>query len=241
MWLPPGYESLNSCKVLYLNDGQNVFGDLDVSVGDDWQVDEIADSLVLNGLIEPVIIVGIDHMGLKDRGNEYLPWEDIYLYPPIPDPNGRLYPEFLTQEVMPFVESYFRIRKGSENTGLGGFSYGALISAYTAFQSKAFGFLLLESPSFYVHDQQLLKELKTNREHGVEKLHVGVGTNELNIANCDESHPDNLMAVEDVNSFLEHFEVVERQRILRTCGIHSYEQAAESLADALVFLFGSVR
>ncbi len=47
-------------------------------------------------------------------------------------PQGKRYPEFLMNEVMPFVYERYRIARGPENTGLGGSSLGALISLYTA-------------------------------------------------------------------------------------------------------------
>jgi hypothetical protein len=52
----------------------------------------------------PVIIVGIDNAGKRLRPNEYLPYEDKFLQPPIPSPEGEKYPQFLTQEVMQFVK-----------------------------------------------------------------------------------------------------------------------------------------
>ena len=45
---------------------------------------------------------------------------------------GQRYPNFLTKEVMPFMARHYRVASGSENTGLGGSSLGALISLYTA-------------------------------------------------------------------------------------------------------------
>jgi predicted alpha/beta superfamily hydrolase len=70
IYLPPGYEeSQKSYPVLYMHDGQNLF---DVAAaGQEWQVDEAAESLIKSGEIEPMIIVGIANTA--DRFNEYTP------------------------------------------------------------------------------------------------------------------------------------------------------------------------
>lgn len=129
IYLPKEYDGKRTFKVLYLNDGQNLFGDNELGSKNEWRVDEILDSLLRNNVIEPIIVVDIDNAG-RDRANEYLPWADIYLSPPIRKPNGKKYPEFLIGEVMPAIERNYKIRRGKENTGIGGSSYGGLISMY---------------------------------------------------------------------------------------------------------------
>ncbi|SMO77674.1 alpha/beta hydrolase [Gracilimonas mengyeensis] len=70
IYLPPGYQDSNRrYPVLYMHDGQNAF---DASAaGQEWQVDEAAETLINNGQIEPVIIVGIANT--TDRFDEYTP------------------------------------------------------------------------------------------------------------------------------------------------------------------------
>lgn len=70
IYLPPGYEESNKrYPVLYMHDGQNIF---DASAaGQEWKVDEAAQSLIEAGEIEPVIIVGI--ASTADRFEEYTP------------------------------------------------------------------------------------------------------------------------------------------------------------------------
>lgn len=241
IYLPPGYESGDSYDVLYLNDGQHLFKSDSLGPDDYWRVDEIADSLIHLRLIEPVIIIGIDHLGNAQRAHEYLPWEDIYLFPPNPTPEGHKYPAFLTEELLPFISANYKVKPGRDHTGIGGFSYGGLISAYAALTSKDFGKVLLESPSLYVNDQQILKLASSQQHISPLKLYAGIGTNELNIANCDESNEDNLMAVEDVHSLVELIEekspksmvYIEKAR----CGTHSFHEASKRLPKALMFLY----
>ncbi len=84
--------------------------------------------LIGEGKIPPLIIVGIDN-AQKDRPKEYLPYRSMH--PPVLRPQGKRYPDFLLDEVMPFVEQRYRIAGGPENTGLGGSSLGAIISLFT--------------------------------------------------------------------------------------------------------------
>src|SRR5580700_3962917 len=105
VWLPPGYDDAENqgrrYPVLYLNDGQNLFESSTAFGGVEWQVDETADRLIREGAVPPMIIVGIDNTG-KNRLREYMPHRSIH--PALLRVQGKYYPDFLTKEVMPFVE-----------------------------------------------------------------------------------------------------------------------------------------
>lgn len=75
IYLPPGYkDSGKSYPVLYMHDGQNIF---DASeAGQEWRMDEWAESLIADGEIEPMIIVGVGNT--SDRILEYTPTEQIW-------------------------------------------------------------------------------------------------------------------------------------------------------------------
>jgi enterochelin esterase-like enzyme len=78
VYLPPGYDRNKQRRysVLYLHDGQNLFdGATSFIPGQEWRVDETAQTLIARRRIEPLIIVGIYNTG-KDRVNEYTPVED---------------------------------------------------------------------------------------------------------------------------------------------------------------------
>src|ERR1700690_3266989 len=132
VWVPPRYEAPDNgtrhYPVLYLNDGQNLFDRLTAFAGVEWQVDETVDRLIRQEVIPPLIVVGIDSTQ-GDRIKEYLPFRSFH--PPVLRPQGKRYPDFLINEVMPFVYERYRIARGPERTGLGGSSLGALISLYT--------------------------------------------------------------------------------------------------------------
>src|SRR4029077_13891451 len=104
VWLPPGYDDAENegryYPVLYLNDGQNLFESATAFAGVEWQVDETADRLIREGVVPPLIVVGMDNTG-KDRIREYMPYRSMH--PRMLRVRGRYYPDFLMKEVMPFV------------------------------------------------------------------------------------------------------------------------------------------
>ncbi|WP_430813529.1 alpha/beta hydrolase [Carboxylicivirga sp. RSCT41] len=70
VYLPPGYHDSNQrYRVLYMHDGQNIFDE--ASIGQEWGLDEAAETLINSGSIEPLIIVGIANT--SDRIDEYTP------------------------------------------------------------------------------------------------------------------------------------------------------------------------
>lgn len=179
--LPAGYRLPANRKrrypILYLNDGQNLF---DVCTAifnrEEWRVDETVDELVANGKLDPLIVVGIDNGGWQLRPKEYLPYVDETLSPSEPHPEGKLYPHFLLDEVVPFVEARYRVLRGPRNRVLGGSSYGAGIALFTVMNRPgSFAGLLLESPSIYADDDHLLRDATSVRVWP-RRVYVGTGT-----------------------------------------------------------------
>ncbi|MGH9504727.1 MAG: alpha/beta hydrolase [Terriglobales bacterium] len=239
VWLPPGYStSENQTRhypVFYLNDGQNLFDPATAYTGVDWQADEAADRLIREGRIPALIIVGIDN-AQKERFREYLPYRSFH--PPVMRPQGKRYPDFLLNEVMPFLYTQYRIARGPENTGLGGSSLGAIISLFTAMNRPGvFGRLLIESPSLFISNRKLLKCSRAFRRWP-EKIFMAIGTRE-----AGREEPDR-QVVEDVR---------ELERILRRASLgedrlrvkidenatHSEREWAKRFPEALTFLFGT--
>jgi predicted alpha/beta superfamily hydrolase len=237
VWLPPGYDHPDNrgrhYPIFYLNDGQNLFDRATAYFGVDWQVDETADRLIRENKIPPLIIVGIDNAG-KDRLKEYLPYR--LWNPPLLRPQGKCYPKFLINEIMPFLYERYRIALGPENTGLGGSSMGAVIALFTLMERPGiFGRLLLESPSLSISNRQLLKCSRAFRQWP-ERIFLAVGTRETGRDDRDEQ------TVNDVR---------ELERILNRSGLrdnrlrvkidegamHSEAEWAKRFPEALEFLF----
>jgi predicted alpha/beta superfamily hydrolase len=239
VWLPPGYSQPENngrhYPVFYLNDGQNLFDPATAYMGVDWQVDETAARLIGEGKVSPLVIVGIDH-AQKERAKEYLPYRSMH--PPVLRPQGKRYPDFLLNEVMPFVGERYRIARGPENTGLGGSSLGAIISLYAVMERPGvFGRLLLESPSLFISNRQLLKSSRVFRQWPA-RIFMAMGTREAGNEDRDRQ------VVEDVR---------ELKHLLRRAGLgedrlrvkiddgatHSEKEWARRFPEALTFLFGS--
>lgn len=160
--LPPGYGAAeNSSKrypVLYMLDGQNLF---DACLSDvshaEWQVDETVYRLIRERAIPEMIVVGIDHAGVK-RAYEFLPYKDSF-NPDMEDPAGARFPDFLVNEVLPFVNAQYRTLQGHGNTALGGSSYGGVATLYALMaRPQTFGYGLIESPSIWVGMGQLIRD-----------------------------------------------------------------------------------
>jgi enterochelin esterase-like enzyme len=231
--LPAGYHLPANREqhypVLYMNDGQNLF-DVCTSIYDreEWRVDETINELTASGKLDPLIVVGIDNGGRRLRPKEYLPYVDETLSPPEPHPEGKFYPRFLLEEVVPFVETHYRVLPGPRYRVLGGSSYGAGIALFTVMNHPgSFGGLLLESPSIYADNDHLLRDAAAVRDWP-RRVYIGTGT---------VQEP-----VEDVQKL----EALLRQAGLgkdRLCVVveqgaaHSEKWWAGRLAKALQFLF----
>src|SRR5581483_2667223 len=237
VWLPPGYHDDGNkdryYPVLYLNDGQNLFEPGTSFTGVDWQVDETADRLIREGQIPPMIIVGIDNAGVN-RAREYLPYRS--LNPRIFRPQGKRYPEFLLNDVMPFVYERYRIARGPENTGLGGSSLGAIAPLFTAIDRPGIvGKLLLESPSLFVSHRRLLKYSRAFRSWP-QKIFLAIGTREVGRPDKDREAVDDVRELERI---LSRSGLGEDRLLVRIDdgAAHSEGDWARRFPEALRFLF----
>lgn len=155
VYLPPGYASHSdrTYPVLYLQDGQNLFAsDHGYPHHRSWRIRESADSLILAGEVEPLIIVGIAHTG-EHRLAEYTPTTDWTQGGGLADQYGQL----LVEELLPFIAANYRVRPGAASTGLGGSSLGGLASLYLGLRhADVFGKLAVLSPSIWWNHRAIL-------------------------------------------------------------------------------------
>jgi predicted alpha/beta superfamily hydrolase len=181
-----------------------------------------------------MMIVGIDNAG-KDRLREYMPHRSMQ--PMMLRVQGRRYPTFLMKEVMPFIAQTYRVASGAENTGLGGSSLGALIALYTATaRPGVFGRLLLESPSLWVSNRQLIKDSRTVKRWP-ERVFLATGTAEVGREDRDRSVVDDVRELAGIFSRAGLDE--QRLRVVVEDGARHTESAwAGRFPEALSFLFG---
>jgi enterochelin esterase-like enzyme len=230
--VPPEYhDKQNAHKhypVFYLNDGYAVFAY--------WNAQETVYRLIREHAIPPIILVGIDNAGERERANEYLPYPDDTLDPPLPHPQGGLYPQFLIDEVMPFINQRFGTATGPDNTGLGGASYGSYIAFFTVAQRPGvFGKLLLESTPLYIGDFRIFDDARTAK--GLPgRISIEVGSRET---------PDdeiNKKVGENANKLAAAFRAGSPNSLTRVIveqgGEHNSESWKRRFPDALKYLFG---
>ena len=238
VWLPPGYDDAQNQSrhypALYLNDGQNLFEASSSFTGVEWQVDETADRLIREGAVPPMIVVGLDNAG-KDRLREYMPHRSIH--PMMLRAQGRYYPDFLMKEVMPFVERNYRVATGPENTGLGGSSLGGLVALYTAIvRPEVIGRLLIESPSLWISNRQLIKDSRTVRIWP-ERIFLAAGTAEAGSPERSRAVVDD---VRELAAIVRRAVLSERRLrlVIQEGAGHTESAWAERFSEALQFLFG---
>jgi predicted alpha/beta superfamily hydrolase len=236
-WLPPGYDDPQNAgrryPVFYLNDGQNLFEPATSFNGVEWQVDETSDRLIREGAVPPLIVVGLDNAG-KDRIREYMPYRS--LQPVIMRVQGSRYPDFLIKEVMPFVARNYRVASGPQNTGLGGSSLGALIALYTAIvRPGIFGQLLLESPSLWASNRQIIKQSRSVKTWP-ERMVLAMGTAEAGRPDRDRSMVDD---VRELATILRRSGVDNKRLLVNIdeSGKHNESAWARRFPEALSFLF----
>lgn len=178
VYLPPGYGANLSTRysVFYFHDGQNIFdGATSYLPGQEWRIDETAQSLIEAGKIEPLIIVGIYNTG-TNRVHEYTPAED-----PKYKSGGKadLYGRMIVEELMPFIDARYRTRKGAHHTGLGGSSLGGLVTVYLGMKyPKVFGRLAVVSPSVWWADNQIVRFTEALPEKPPLRIWLDMGTRE---------------------------------------------------------------
>src|SRR5262245_39586755 len=176
VYLPPGYETDKQRRysVLYLHDGQNLFdGATSFIPGQEWQVDETAQSLITARKIEPLIIVGIYNTG-KDRADEYTPTQDAKY-----KAGGKadLYGRMLVEELKPFIDTNYRTRRDASHTGIGGSSLGGLVSLYVGLKyPTVFGRIAVVSPAVWWSDKQIIHFVEALPKKPSVRIWLDIGT-----------------------------------------------------------------
>ncbi|MES2756114.1 MAG: alpha/beta hydrolase-fold protein [Pseudomonadota bacterium] len=128
IFLPASYQE-NSAKrypVLYMHDAQNLFDAKTASYGVEWSIDETVNRLVATGIMDEVIVVGIDNT--PDRIPEYTPCCDPK------HGGGKLdaYEAFVVDTVKPMIDKTLRTLPGKDTTAIMGSSLGGLASVLIA-------------------------------------------------------------------------------------------------------------
>ena len=158
VYLPPDYEeSAEFYPVLYMFDGHNVFYDEDATYGKSWGMKEYLEQ-ENPALI--VVAVECNHKGNR-RLCEYSPWNfQDNRYGRI-DGVGRIYMDWLTEELKPRIDADFRTKPEREFTAVCGSSMGGLMTVYalTAY-NHIFSKGAALSPSLWCGTQKILNLIR---------------------------------------------------------------------------------
>jgi len=234
VYLPPGYDARGGRRypVLYVQDGKAAFYPSEWS-GQSLKLHEKADRLILEGLIDPLIIVGISNGGLE-RASEYTHWDGADRGLPVKG-RGAQYETFLLQEVMPFIEARYPVEQGPEHTALMGASLGGLSCfVIAANHPERFSKAAVQSPNVWWGGEKLLKQLQTGALKVPKGLRLWM---EVGTAENDLIYPVRRLVAE-----LTARGVVPEQDMAYyevPGGTHSEISWARQGDDALIWLFGS--
>ena len=135
---------------------------------------QTADEYITEGIVEPLVIVGIYNAG-KARINEYTPTKDARAG------GGRAdrYAKFLLEEVMPFIQNEYRVLRGAGFTGIGGSSLGGLASLYIGLKfPDIFGRIAALSPSVWWNNRVIFRLTREMVTQPRPRIWLDVGTRE---------------------------------------------------------------
>ena len=180
VYLPPGYRRARTRRfpVLYMQDGQNVFDAATSFGGVEWGIDETAQRLVNQKLMDPTIIVAVANVG-EARIHEYAPTRGRLQEGKRKRSKGLLrhYGSFLINELKPFIDARYRTLTEPQHTGLGGSSLGGLATICLGLWfPNVFRRLAVMSPSIWWDNAALLKMVEEIDEEARPPLKIWLDT-----------------------------------------------------------------
>lgn len=142
IYLPPGYNEILSYPVVYCQDGEEFFNFGRIAT---W-----ANQLILEEGVEPFIIVGVE-VNTKVRTEEYAPFGNRF----------DAYLSCFAEEIIPFVEQKYPVRKEPAERVLAGDSLGGSVSVHLALRyPHLFTRIISLSGAFYEKSQAMIREEK---------------------------------------------------------------------------------
>lgn len=178
------YNYKRDCAVLYLQDGQNLFGPR--GPYGSWAIDKSLERLARQGMTN-IIVIAVDH-GEEERIHEYMPYNTERFG----EGKGKNYVKFMTEKLIPYVNNKYNVKTGYENTGIGGSSMGGLISLYAGMKKpNMFGKMMIFSPSMWISDE-IYEEAKKFHPRQHTKMYLYAGGKE------SEDHLPNVKKLEAV-------------------------------------------
>jgi predicted alpha/beta superfamily hydrolase len=137
-------------------------------------VDETAEALIKEGLVEPLIIVAVTTGA--SRLDEYSP-----VIEPSVSAGGQadLYGRLLVEELKPFIDAHYRTLPDAAHTGLAGSSLGGMVSLYLGLKyPHVFGNLACLSTSIDWGDRVLARNVQDLSSKPALRIWLDTGTAE---------------------------------------------------------------
>jgi predicted alpha/beta superfamily hydrolase len=234
IYLPEAYrtEPRRRFPVFYLHDGQNLFdGRTSYAANRTWRAHTTADWLTRQGLIEPLILVGIANTGAR-RIAEYTPTRDARLG----GGEGTLYGRLLVEDLKPLIDRRFRTLPDAANTALGGSSLGGLITLVLGMKyPEVFGKLAVLSPSVWWDNRSLLTLMNPSQPKQRLRIWLDMGTAEglRHLRDTDLLHRRLVLRGWSDGIDLKYLRVPG--------GVHDEEAWAARFDQVLKFLFPAVK
>lgn len=140
IYLPPGYNVLLSYPVVYCQDGEEFF-----NFG---RIATHANRLILDEDVEPFIIVGVE-VNTSVRTSEYAPFGSRF----------EAYTRCFSEEIIPFIEANYPVRRERSERILAGDSLGGSVSLHIALKRKdLFGKIISLSGAYYIPTQEIIAQ-----------------------------------------------------------------------------------
>jgi len=159
VYLPCGYRVCEKYPVVFTTDGQEY---CDKNLG---AANIIADNLIMDGKIKPIIMVFIDprnpDTNTNRRSQEYV--------------NNRKFTNFLSTELFKQIKTNYSIIGTPDQTAILGTSLGGINSAFTGIlRSDVFGLVAMQSPAFWYYPN-IMNMYTTARKMPL-KIYMDAGT-----------------------------------------------------------------
>ena len=227
IYLPDYYDEAPDRRfpVMYMFDGQNVFFDSDATYGKSWGMYNF-----MTWTRKPLIIVAVECNQFGERFNEYAPvtyenQEHGYI-----KGKGRLYMNWLINELKPYIDANYRTLPDRENTIVAGSSMGGLMALYAvSCYNRVFQRAACLSPSLWVDPSKIYNLIARPNIRNDTTIYMDYGSDEIN------NHEGNADALISVSQLLFKKRVNLTMRIVPG-GTHceaSWEQQIPVFMDCL--------
>lgn len=140
IYLPPGFNEVLSYPVVYCQDGEEFF-----NFG---RIATLAGRLIIEEDVEPFIIVGVE-VDVSVRTQEYAPFGSRF----------QQYLSCFAEEIIPFIENNYPVRRTPDERILAGDSLGGSVSLHLALAYPSiFTRIISLSGAFYPESQELIAQ-----------------------------------------------------------------------------------